>query len=197
MEHKEVFSRNLKKYMELNGKSRKEVCGALGYSYFTFSDWVNGKKMPRMDKVEQIAKYFGITKSDLIEDKSEEENNTVTIGNLFENIRKDMHLSLDEISEELGLSVEEIRKYETGKGGIPANIVKRLAEYFGLSVGKLSSGKVVANDIIAAFASTNEAYVEQVTKWVETFGNERFSNEEFEKIIDYAKFILSQRKNKN
>ena len=71
MEHKEVFAKNLKKYMELNGKSRREMCAALGYSYFTFSDWVNGKKMPRMDKVEQLANYFGILKSDLIEDKKE------------------------------------------------------------------------------------------------------------------------------
>lgn len=68
MEHKEVFAQNLKKYMALNGKSRKEVCQALGYSYFTFSDWVNGKKMPRMDKVEQLANYFGVKKSDLIEE---------------------------------------------------------------------------------------------------------------------------------
>lgn len=68
MEHKEVFAENLKKYMALNGKSRRDVCEALGYSYFTFSDWVNGKKMPRMDKVEQLAKYFGIKKSDLIEE---------------------------------------------------------------------------------------------------------------------------------
>ena len=57
--------------MALEGKSRKDVCEALGYSYFTFSDWVNGKKMPRMDKVEQLANYFGILKSDLIEEKKE------------------------------------------------------------------------------------------------------------------------------
>lgn len=72
MEHKEVFSKNLQRYMALHGKSRKEVCQALGYSYFTFCDWVNGKKMPRMDKVEQLANYFGILKSDLIEDKKEQ-----------------------------------------------------------------------------------------------------------------------------
>jgi repressor LexA len=71
MEHKEIFSKNLKRYMALAGKSRKDVCEDLGYSYFTFSDWVNGKKMPRMDKVEQLANYFGILKSDLIEQKKE------------------------------------------------------------------------------------------------------------------------------
>ena len=73
MEHKEVFSKNLQKHMALNGKSRKEVCQALGYSYFTFSDWINGKKMPRMDKVEQLANYFGIKKSDLIEEQKKEQ----------------------------------------------------------------------------------------------------------------------------
>lgn len=73
MEHKEVFSKNLQNHMALNGKSRKEVCQALGYSYFTFSDWVNGKKMPRMDKVEQLANYFGIKKSDLIEEPKKEQ----------------------------------------------------------------------------------------------------------------------------
>lgn len=73
MEHKEVFSINLRKYMALHGKSRKEVCEALGYSYFTFSDWINGKKMPRMDKVEQLANYFGVKKSDLIEEQKKEQ----------------------------------------------------------------------------------------------------------------------------
>ena len=41
-------------------------------SYFTFCDWVNGKKYPRMDKIEILANYFGILKSDLIEEKTEE-----------------------------------------------------------------------------------------------------------------------------
>lgn len=58
--------------MDLHGKSRRDVCAALGFSYYTFSDWVNGKKYPRMDKVEMLADYFGILKSDLIEEKTEE-----------------------------------------------------------------------------------------------------------------------------
>lgn len=70
MNNKNIFANNLKKYMALNGKSRREVCEALGFSYYTFSDWVNGKKYPRMDKVEMLANYFGVLKSDLIEDKS-------------------------------------------------------------------------------------------------------------------------------
>ena len=60
--------------MNLEGKSRKDVADAIGVSYFTFTDWVKGKKYPRMDKVEKLANYFGIKISDLIEKKSIETN---------------------------------------------------------------------------------------------------------------------------
>lgn len=72
MNNKNIFAANLKRYMKQNGKSRKDICEALGFSYYTFSDWVNGKKYPRMDKVEMLANYFGILKSDLIEEKTPE-----------------------------------------------------------------------------------------------------------------------------
>lgn len=70
MESKNIFAKNLNYYMKVNGKSRRDVADALGFSYYTFTDWVKGKKYPRMDKVEMLAKYFGIKKSDLIEDKA-------------------------------------------------------------------------------------------------------------------------------
>lgn len=69
MDNKNVFANNLKRQMELHGKTRREICATLGFSYYTFSDWVNAKKYPRMDKVEMLANYFGIQKSDLIEEK--------------------------------------------------------------------------------------------------------------------------------
>ena len=72
MNNKNIFASNLKSYMALNGKGRKEVCEALGFNYYTFSDWVNGKKYPRMDKVEMLANYFGCLKSDLIEEKQKQ-----------------------------------------------------------------------------------------------------------------------------
>lgn len=68
MDNKEVFSINLKRFMEQKGISRQELSKVLGVSYFTISDWVNGKKYPRMDKVEMLADYFGVLKSDLIEE---------------------------------------------------------------------------------------------------------------------------------
>ena len=72
MDNKHIFSRNLRRIMEDRGVSRKDIASVLGISYFTVTDWVNGKKFPRMDKVELLANYFGILKSDLIEDNKGE-----------------------------------------------------------------------------------------------------------------------------
>lgn len=67
MDNKEIFSINLKRLMDKKGISRQDLSKVLGVSYFTISDWVNGKKYPRMDKVEMLADYFGVLKSELIE----------------------------------------------------------------------------------------------------------------------------------
>lgn len=73
MDNKEIFSINLKRLMEQKGVSRQDLSNVLGVSYFTISDWVNGKKYPRMDKVERLADYFHVLKSDLIEEKGTNE----------------------------------------------------------------------------------------------------------------------------
>lgn len=66
--NKEIFSRNLNRYLRLSGKTQKEVAAAVKISTSTFCDWVKGRAYPRMDKVQLLAEYFGIRKSDLVED---------------------------------------------------------------------------------------------------------------------------------
>lgn len=70
--NKEIFSKNLKYYIEKSGKDRRELAEIWGFPYSTVTEWINGKKYPRIDRIEIMADYFGILKSDLIEDKSEE-----------------------------------------------------------------------------------------------------------------------------
>lgn len=68
--NKEIMAKNIRYYMDLYGKSRKDMCEALGVKYTTLTDWVNGNSYPRIDKIEMMANFFGIEKSDLVEDRS-------------------------------------------------------------------------------------------------------------------------------
>lgn len=70
--NKEIFSKNLKFYMNLYNKTRTEVSKALGVSYTTFASWENGTNYPRIDKIEMLANYFKVSKADLIENKYKE-----------------------------------------------------------------------------------------------------------------------------
>ena len=67
--NKEIFAKNLSYYLKLNGKEQKEVAEVIGVATSTFNDWVKAKKYPRIDKIEMLANYFGVLKSDLIEEK--------------------------------------------------------------------------------------------------------------------------------
>ena len=70
---KDVFAKNLKRYMNAFGKNQKEMAEIVGVSAPTFNEWLKAKKYPRIDKIEKLAHYFGILKSDLIEEKLTDE----------------------------------------------------------------------------------------------------------------------------
>lgn len=70
--NKAVMSKNLKYYIEISGKDRRELAEIWGFPYSTVTEWINGRKYPRIDRIEVMADYFGILKSDLIEEKTEE-----------------------------------------------------------------------------------------------------------------------------
>ena len=66
--NKEIMARNIKKYMDRKGVSSAEVCRTLGFKTNTFSNWVTAKIYPRIDKIEMLAQYFGVSKAALVED---------------------------------------------------------------------------------------------------------------------------------
>lgn len=118
MDNKAIFASNLNHYMNEKGKSRREVAEAIDVSYFTFTDWVKGKKFPRMDKVEKLAAYFGIKISDLIEKKTIENNPKETAELHFE-------ILMDE--DFVGM-FEEFKSLDAKKKQIVKDLVHSLAD---------------------------------------------------------------------
>lgn len=68
-ESKEIFAKNLDFYMNRKGVDRNKLCADLDLKYTTVRDWLKGITYPRIGKIELLADYFGINKSDLIENK--------------------------------------------------------------------------------------------------------------------------------
>lgn len=165
--NKEIMAKNIQYYMTLNNKTRQEMCNALGVKYTTFTDWVKGNVYPRIDKIELMANYFGIEKSDLVEERnpiSSKPAKSVSINVLgrvaaglpieaVENI-----IDTEEISEELA----------------------RTGEFFGLQIHgdsmepRMYEGDVVivrkqddaeSGDIVIAMVNGNDATCKRLTKY--------------------------------
>ena len=66
---REIFARNLKAILRQKGLDQVDLANYMGVSSSTASDWCTGKKYPRVDKMQKMADWLGVLKSDLTEEK--------------------------------------------------------------------------------------------------------------------------------
>lgn len=62
---KMVFADNLKMYLKEKGFTQIDLANYMQCSSSTVSDWCNGKKYPRVDKMQRMADWLGVRMSDL------------------------------------------------------------------------------------------------------------------------------------
>ena len=66
--NKKTMAKNIKRLMYENDMKAKDVYTAIGVPQATFSNWVNAETYPRIDKIEKMAKLFGVAKAELVEE---------------------------------------------------------------------------------------------------------------------------------
>lgn len=129
--NKEIMAKNIQYYMDKYDKTRQEMCEALGVKYTTFTDWVKGNSYPRIDKIELIANYFGISKADLVEDHNDmqqakepyylNEETREIAQEVFENpeLRSLFHVARDIPPERLKAHIEFMKNLKDQEKGDP------------------------------------------------------------------------------
>lgn len=129
--NKEIMAKNIRYYMDKYDKTRQEMCDALGVKYTTFTDWVKGNSYPRIDKIELMANYFGISKADLVEDHNDMQQSEMPYylndetreiaQEVFENpeLRTLFHVARDIPSERLKAHIEFMKSLKAQEKGDP------------------------------------------------------------------------------
>lgn len=114
-----IFAKNLEHYMELKGINRRDLANALDFPYSTLSEWLQGKKIPRMDRIQKLAEYFGTSYSDLFSENQKstlaipEDNKGKTIKEIIEILQTFDESMLDLVDDFLSFLVEAKRKAES------------------------------------------------------------------------------------
>lgn len=87
-----VFAERLNYYIGQSGKTQTQVAKDLGFNVTTLNMWCKGKSMPTSGKVQKIADYFHIGKSELTNDNVDYTCTTAVLSApetiLIENYRK-------------------------------------------------------------------------------------------------------------
>ena len=96
-QYKKIFSKNLRYYMKIQGKTQADLIKDLGFDKSTVSTWVNAARLPRMAKIDQLAHYLGITRSDLVEEHSVLEQMDPNLSDLEKDIVRAFRSSSDDI----------------------------------------------------------------------------------------------------
>ena len=65
IEAREAFPRILTKYMQEYGMNQSDIARSVNVSKQIVSDWLRGKKFPRVDKMQELANLFGVAVSDM------------------------------------------------------------------------------------------------------------------------------------
>lgn len=63
----EIIAQNITDLLESRGKTQFDLAEYMEVSQATISNWCNGIKMPRMDKIDRICEFFGVKRSQLME----------------------------------------------------------------------------------------------------------------------------------
>lgn len=118
----------------------------------------------------------------------------VTMGDVFKALRLGSNLSIEEFSHEISLSTEDISNYEAVKTPIPVNIINLVADFFGISISEIvKAHKNNGKKHPVSFEMKRERF-ERFKKWNKEFGQVHFTDEEIIKVMEYTRFLLSQRK---
>lgn len=132
VENKKVMARNILRYLNEQGLTAADLCKDLGIKSNTFSDWVNAKSYPRIDKIEMMANYFGVSKAALVEDSP-----VLPFGNLskHEELVIAFYRNSDDSIKKIIDKILDLDQFENAR-------VRRLSAYFNKFLENLSDESI-------------------------------------------------------
>ena len=89
--NKQIMADNIKRLLSAKGLNPRQLAIALDFKYTTVNDWVNAKTYPRIDKIEMLANFFNVSKSDLVENKNEEIATTSPVQAIYDQLTPPRH----------------------------------------------------------------------------------------------------------
>lgn len=110
------------------GVTPYRVCKETGLTTATISNWKAGRYVPKSDKMQKIADYFGVSLNYLMGNSFIKK-----MGFALQEERIDLNLTQQEVAEKAGISIADLEAYETQNEPIREDIFNDIASALGTS----------------------------------------------------------------
>lgn len=65
-EYGKIVAKNLKRLAYNSGKTQKQIAKELNIATTTLNTWMNGYRVPKMESIDMLAEYFGVTRNEIM-----------------------------------------------------------------------------------------------------------------------------------
>lgn len=136
-----------------------------------------------MDALKPLAEALKTSPAYLMGWEDESNENAATVSDFVKLIRKQQNMSVEDFAKEIGISPDKLREYESRDKYIPISVINNIANYYRLTPTE-------------GIGFENDVRYERFKVWAENFNHLEFTDEEHDKIIEYAKFLIYIREEK-
>lgn len=174
--------------------SMKELGELVNLHESTVSRYEKGEiQALNIEKLKEFANALDIPPEHLLNWTDNKINNSSLPHINIKELRLQKGWSEMEMAREFNISIEDLKAYEKGLKKVPFEFLKQLADYFDIDMSR-NIGLNYTKDINEGTFGASMRVLEITKRWNDEVGETSFSNDEITKLIEYAKFLISQRK---
>lgn len=185
----ELADRVRQRRIEL-GLSQEELAEKMGYSSRSSINKIEMGRPISQKIIVRLAKALDTTPAYLMGWDQEMDDD---FGTKLKELRSKKNVTIMEMAEEIHIDVNTLVQYENGTRKVPFEVLKKIAQYFNIDVNSLIHIGI-NEETHSTLISTDEKRVERYNRFITEVNVKDFTDEEFEQLLNYAKFLESQRK---
>lgn len=187
----EVIGSRISYIRHKRGMTVEELANKVGITPLQLEDMENGVNREfNSDLMKRFCEVLNVQNSYFIYMLEPVDN----LGDNIKTLREINELTESEVASELSISVDQLKRYESGTENIPYDTLDKLADFFNVDVTMLLGMNFKSRANEPRFI-TSLRILERTKQWNEIVGLSTFSDEEMQELMNYAKFIISKRKN--
>ena len=120
----------------------------------------------------------------------------MSIGQRIKTMRKQQGLSIEDLAYRLGKNRTTIYRYENGDiENLPLGILDSLATALNTTPAYLMGWDVSENNMGFEYEMKEPQELQHMSRWFDEYGINTLTDTECEKVMEYAKFLVSIREN--